>query len=57
MIYLVRRSDKKILAKCDAWLQNGEQWIRDKATELGYKVVDWQITMMGDMLMFAEQEA
>ena len=52
MIYLVEMDTNKIIGRCDAWLAGGEERLIQKAEELGYTVVNEEITMMGNMVIY-----
>lgn len=52
MIYLVEKATDKIINKCDAWLADGEKKMIQCAHNMGLKVIDTQITFMGDMVIY-----
>lgn len=54
MIYVVLRTNNKILNRCDAWEQNGELRMRRWAREEGWVPTEIEITLMGDMIIWVE---
>lgn len=54
MIYAVDRNTNEIICRCDAWERDGEQRMRREARERGYAPMEYEITMMGDMVIWCE---
>lgn len=54
MILVALRKDGKVLNRCDAWEQGGEDRMRKWITEKGWILTDVEITAMGNMVLWVE---
>lgn len=54
MVYVVRKNDRQILNRCDAWEHDSEGKMRRWCRDNGWILADIEITMMGDMIMWVE---
>lgn len=52
MIIVVRKADKKILTRYEAWAVNAYQTALDDIRGNGYQYDSEEITMMGDMIIW-----
>lgn len=54
MFYIVNKLNNMIVSRCDGWDMEGQRQLERDAKRAGYKIVDREITFMGDMVVWVE---